>query len=89
MAAYKLIGKDFTPPDLRAKVTGAAKYAEDFRVDGMLFAKILMSPMPHAKVRRIDASKALAMDGVVAVLTADDVPKVPAKQEKEQYYSEL
>ena len=81
MAAYKLIGKDFTPPDLRAKVTGAAKYAEDFRVDGMLFAKILMSPMPHAKVRRIDASKALAMDGVVAVLTADDVPKVPAPLE--------
>ena len=48
MAAYKLIGKDFTPPDLRAKVSGAAKYAEDFGVDGMLFAKILMCPMPHA-----------------------------------------
>lgn len=76
MAAYTLIGKDFTPPDLIGKVTGAAKYAEDFRVEGMLFAKLLMSPMPHAKVRRIDASRALAMQGVVAVLTADDVPKV-------------
>ncbi len=81
MSAYRLIGKDFTPPDLRAKVTGTAKYAEDFRVEGMLFAKLLLSPMPHAKVRRIDASKALAMQGVVAVLTADDVPKVPPPQE--------
>ncbi len=76
MANYKLIGKDFIPPDLVGKVTGAAKYAEDFRVEGMLFAKLVTSPMPHARVRRIDASKALAMKGVVAVLTADDVPKV-------------
>ena len=63
MADYKLIGKDFTPPDLRGKVTGAAKYAEDFRVEGMLFAKLLVSPMPHAKVRHIDASKALPCRG--------------------------
>ena len=36
--AYSLIGKDFTPPDVHAKVTGKAKYAEDFKVDGMLYA---------------------------------------------------
>lgn len=76
MANYKLIGKDFTPQDIAGKVTGAAKFAEDFRVEGMLFAKLVTSPMPHARVRRIDTSKALAMKGVVAVLTADDVPKV-------------
>jgi CO/xanthine dehydrogenase Mo-binding subunit len=81
MAAYTLIGKDFIPPDLRGKVTGAARYAEDFRVEGMLFAKLLTSPMPHAKVRHIDVSKALAMPGVVAVLTADDVPQVTPPQE--------
>ena len=81
MAAYTLIGKDFIPPDLRGKVTGAARYAEDFRVEGMLFAKLLTSPMPHAKVRHIDASKALAMPGVVALLTADDVPQVTPPQE--------
>jgi CO/xanthine dehydrogenase Mo-binding subunit len=81
MAEYKLIGKDFTPPDLIGKVTGAAKYAEDFRVEGMLFAKLMMSPLPHAKVRHIDASQALAMPGVVAVLTADDVPQVQPLQE--------
>ena len=74
----ELIGKDFTPPDIRAKVTGAAKYAEDFRMDGMLFCRLLKSPMPHAVVRSIDARTALAMGGVVAILTADDVPEQPA-----------
>ena len=45
-----LLGRDFTPPDLHAKVTGRAKYAEDFRADGMLFCRLLTSPMPHARV---------------------------------------
>lgn len=72
--AYKLLGKNFTPPDLRGKVTGKAKYAEDFRVEGMVFCKLLLSPMPHARVTSIDTSDALAMEGVVGVLTADDVP---------------
>src|ERR1700719_524939 len=71
---YKLIGKNYTPPDLVAKVTGKAKYAEDFRADGMLFCKLLLSPMPHARVRRIDTSAALAMPGVKAILTANDFP---------------
>ena len=47
---HKLIGKNYTTPDLVAKVTGKAKYAEDFRAEGMLFAKLLLSPMPHARV---------------------------------------
>jgi len=72
--AYTLLGKNFTPPDLRGKVTGKARYAEDFRAEGMVFCKLLLSPMPHAVVTNIDASDALKMDGVVGVLTADDVP---------------
>ena len=76
--ANVLVGKNFTPPDVRGKVTGRAKYAEDFRADGMLFCRLLTSPMPHARVRDIDASAALAMEGVVAVLTADEVPEVQA-----------
>src|SRR3954449_6733050 len=72
--AEKLIGQNYTTPDLVAKVTGKAKYAEDFRVDGMLFCKLLLSPYPHARVRRIDASRALAMEGVKGILTADDLP---------------
>jgi hypothetical protein len=51
----KLIGKDYATPDLYAKVTGQAKYAEDYHADGMLFCKLLLSPMPHARVRSIDA----------------------------------
>src|SRR3954471_16736152 len=74
MAESKLTGRDYTTPDLVAKVTGRAKYAEDYRVDGMLFTKLLLSPMPHARVRRMDTSRALAMPGVRAILTADDLP---------------
>ena len=71
---YKLIGKNYETADLYAKVTGRAKYAEDFRADGMLFCKLLLSPYPHARVRHIDARKAMAMPGVKAILTPDDLP---------------
>ena len=70
MAPLKYIGENYTTPDLVAKVMGQAKYAEDFRADGMLFTKLLLSPMPHARVRRIDMRAALAMPGVKAILTA-------------------
>src|SRR5436190_7046770 len=74
MSDQKLIGQNYTPLDLVAKVTGRAKYAEDYRADGMLFTKLLLSPMPHARVRGIDTRAALAMPGVKAILTADDLP---------------
>ena len=64
MADYKYIGHNYTTPDLVAKVTGKAKYAEDYRAEGMLFAKLLLSQMPHARVTRIDTSEALALPGV-------------------------
>jgi xanthine dehydrogenase molybdenum-binding subunit len=72
--ANRLIGQNYVTPDLVAKVTGQAKYAEDFRADGMLFCKLLVSPRPHARVRSIDSSRALAMPGVKGILTADDLP---------------
>jgi CO/xanthine dehydrogenase Mo-binding subunit len=74
--ANKLIGQNYTTPDLVAKVTGQAKYAEDFRAEGMLFAKLLLSPMPHARVVSMDLSAAEAMPGVKAILTVDDLPGV-------------
>src|SRR5439155_20345226 len=74
MPDQKLVGQDYTTPDLVAKVTGRAKYAEDYRADGMLFTKLLLSPMPHARVRRIDTRAALATAGVKAIITADDLP---------------
>src|SRR5581483_3992879 len=70
----KLVGNNYSTPDLLAKVTGRAKYAEDFRADGMLFAKLLLSPHPHARVVNIDASEALAMPGVKGIITMDDLP---------------
>ena len=75
--AYDLIGKNFTPPDIYGKVTGKAKYAEDYRAEGMVFCRILGSPMPHAKVKKIDSSAAMKLKGVLGVLTADDVPAFP------------
>jgi xanthine dehydrogenase molybdenum-binding subunit len=73
-AQYRLIGKNYVTADLHAKVTGKAKYAEDYRAACMLFCKLLLSPLPHARIRRIEAREALAMPGVKAILTADDVP---------------
>src|SRR5258705_255707 len=66
MAEQKLVGQNYTPADLIAKVTGRAKYAEDYRAEGMLFAKLLLSPMPHARVISVDTRAALAMPGVKA-----------------------
>jgi xanthine dehydrogenase molybdenum-binding subunit len=80
MAGEKLVGTNYISPDHVAKVTGRAKYAEDFRAEGMLFAKLLLSPMPHARVRSIDTSAALTMPGVRAILTADDVPDQPGEK---------
>src|ERR1700726_5299160 len=71
---YKLIGKNYTTADLLAKVLGKSKYAEDFRAEGMLFCKLLLSPMPHAKVKHVHMNAALATPGVKAILTADDLP---------------
>jgi xanthine dehydrogenase molybdenum-binding subunit len=78
--AYRLIGKDFTPHDVVAKVTGRAKYAEDFRAERMAFCKTLASPIPHARVRNVDTSAAMKVPGVLAILTADDVPQFPPPQ---------
>jgi CO/xanthine dehydrogenase Mo-binding subunit len=75
---HKLIGQNYTTPDIVAKVTGKAKYAEDYKVDGMLWTKLMLSPMPHARITRLDLSAALAMPGVKAIITADDLPEAQA-----------
>ena len=60
--------------DVRGKVLGSGAYCDDLYLDGMVHASAVRSPYPRAKVLDIDASKALAMPGVLAVLTAEDVP---------------
>jgi CO/xanthine dehydrogenase Mo-binding subunit len=67
------IGKTFRRLDYETKVTGRAQYLADMSVPGMCHGKILRSPYPHARIKRIDGSKARSAPGVVAVLTRDDV----------------
>lgn len=61
--------------DYEAKITGRAEYLADMKVAGMCHGKILRSPHPHALIRKLDASRALSVPGVVAVLTRDDIVK--------------
>ncbi len=72
----RVVGKSLPRLDAAGKVTGTAVYAADFALPGMLHGKILRSPAPHARLVRIDASRALALPGVRAVITATDVPDV-------------
>ncbi len=71
---FTVVGKRHPRPEGRAKVTGSARYASDYYLPGMLYLKFVRSPHPHARVVAIDASKALALPGVKAVLTAKDMP---------------
>jgi len=71
---YKTIGKPITRLDARAKVTGQAKYPADFFMPDALHAKILFAGRPHARILRIDTAEAKTVPGVVAILTAQDVP---------------
>jgi CO/xanthine dehydrogenase Mo-binding subunit len=74
--AERLVGSNYVTPDIVAKVTGRARYAEDFRAEGMLFCKLMLSERPHARVRSIDTSRAMRLEGVRAILTPDDVPQL-------------
>ncbi|MCC6236824.1 MAG: xanthine dehydrogenase family protein molybdopterin-binding subunit [Dehalococcoidia bacterium] len=72
---YRVIGTNPVRPDGVDKVTGRAVYGADVRLPGMLYGKVLRSPHAHALVKRVDASKALALPGVHAVLTNADFPE--------------
>jgi 4-hydroxybenzoyl-CoA reductase alpha subunit len=71
---FRVVGKPLRKVDGIAKATGQALYADDLVLPGMLHAKTLRSPHPHARVISVDASEALAMDGVHAVITGRDLP---------------
>jgi 4-hydroxybenzoyl-CoA reductase subunit alpha len=72
--ALKVVGKPFRKVDARAKCTGQTKFADDIVLPRMLYAKILRSHHPHALIKRIDTSRALATAGVFAVITGQDLP---------------
>ena len=69
-----LIGTNVHRVDAEAKTLGIAKYAEDYTVEGMYYGSAVRSKYPRAKVLSIDTSEALKLEGVLGVLTADDVP---------------
>jgi len=71
---YKWVGTQQIRPDGVPKVTGLAKFGNDYTLPGALVGKILRSPHAHARIRSIDTSKAEALPGVKAVITAKDFP---------------
>jgi putative selenate reductase molybdopterin-binding subunit len=72
-----VVGRDFRKVDGTKLVTGRAAFTDDIQLPGMLIGKILPSPHAHARIRHIDTRKAKALAGVHAVLTYQDVPRVP------------
>ena len=73
---YKVVGTRPIRPDGTDKVTGRAEYGVDTRLEGMLYGAILRSPHAHARIKRLDTSKAEALPGVFAVATNADFPRV-------------
>ena len=77
--SYEVVGERPVRPDGLDKVTGRARYSADIHLPGMLHGKLLRSPHAHARIRSIDVSRALALPGVKAAVTADDMPHVSAE----------
>jgi len=72
MTELKYVGKRSRPEDGLEKVTGKARYVGDYYLPEMLYAKVLRSPLPHGRIVKLDASPALQVPGVLAVITAED-----------------
>ena len=77
MADLKSVGRSERRVDSVKLATGRGTFVDDIALPGMLYARILRSPHAHARIVRIDAAKARAIPGVAAVLTHEDVPRVP------------
>jgi len=75
-ASLSVVGKPLPRVEGDLKVTGRAQYAYDVRLPGQLYARVLRSPHPHARITRIDTSKAEALNGVRAVLSRATTPDV-------------
>lgn len=73
---FRTIGQRIPIRDAAQKVTGKKQYVGDMKMPGMLYAKVLFSPVAHAKIKRIDTSKAEALPGVLAVATHLNTPQI-------------
>ena len=74
--AFRTIGKALPRIEGEGKVTGQTKYAADLRFEDLLWAKVLRASVPHARIVKVDTSKAKALKGVRAVLTGADVKDI-------------
>ena len=74
--AYKFVGKPVPRLEGGEKVSGKLRYAADIEIPGALSAKILRSPLPHARIVKVDTSKAANFPGVHCIITAADIPPV-------------
>jgi len=84
---FQYVGKRIPRVDIVPKLTGAAVFAEDVKVPGVLYGKLLHSPHPHARIVRIDTSRAEKLPGVRAVATAADLPdKRVGRVVKDEHY---
>ena len=73
---YTVVGKNIRKLDAIEKAMGAATFTTDIKLPGMLYGKVLRSPYPHARIVKIDTSKAEALPGVKAVATYLNTPRV-------------
>ncbi len=71
---YRYIGKAMKRRDAEGIVTGAAQYMDDLKFQNLLCGKVKRSPYAHALIKKVDKSRALALPGVKAVLTWEDIP---------------
>jgi len=84
--SYKYIGVPLPKVDAYGKVTGRALYADDIMLPRMVYGRLLRSPYAHARILSIDTSRALALPGVLAVITGQDLPQkygiLPSSQDE-------
>lgn len=85
MAEFSVVGKSVPRVDALEKVTGRAKYSIDLKLPGMLYAKVLRSPYPHARIIHINTSRAERHSEVKAVITGKDVPEERVGHIKDRY----
>jgi CO/xanthine dehydrogenase Mo-binding subunit len=76
MMAHRIVGQPLGKLEGIGKVSGQARYSGDVTLPGLIWGKALRSPLPHARILRIDTSRARALPGVLTVLTAQDLPDI-------------
>ena len=88
----RVIGVPRRRVDARAKVTGQTRFADDITLPRMAYCKLLRSPHPHARIRSINTSRAMAHPGVYLVLTGEDLPIeygiIPVSQDEQALCSD-